>query len=461
MGQLQLSVSSGTFNTFLKLLVLGSIRDVDENRQLIEIYCPNAFVRDTVEQRFWGQIKTILDSITEKKNELVFTVKAITTETTIKKALDKENSQPSLIFEEKTITNGKAERIRKAGLREFFTFENFAVSGSNQMAHAAAIAVSDNPGSAYNPLFLWGGVGVGKTHLMQAIGSKLLMREEAIKVVYCSGEEFTNDIVEGIKTKSMEKVREKYRKVQLLLLDDIQFIAGKETVQEEFFHTFNAIQKVGGQVVLTSDRQPHEIAKLEDRLRSRFEAGLIVDISPPDFALRSAITLIKAEQKGIMISTDIAQVIAQSAESARKIEGVLMKLLTIKNIKGQEITMETIKGILEIKDDLSQNQARIVTPNSILDLVADNFGITVSQLKGSRRTTHVVLPRMIAMYLMRADLKFPFEEIGRVLGGRDHSTVMHAVNKMETAVISDDKLRHQVGVIRKKIFGENVDKLIN
>jgi len=451
LGQLRLNVSEGTFTTFLKPLVLGEIKKIDEGRQLAEICCPNAFIRDTAEQRFWGQIKTTMDEICEIKTELLFSVKAVLAREDL--VLEKNGEGlGGTLFDSGRAEKDFSGRLRKAGLGEAFTFDAFAVSGSNQMAHAAAFAVSNKPGTAYNPLFVWGGVGVGKTHLMHAIGIKLITKNVDIRIIYCSGEEFTNDIVEGIKTKSMDRVRGKYRKLQLLLLDDIQFIAGKEAVQEEFFHTFNDIQRQGGQVVMTSDRPPAEIARLEDRLRSRFEAGLTVDISPPDFALRSAITLIKAEQKGLSISNEIAQTIAQHADSARKIEGVLTKLITIVGLEGGSVNEESVRRALDIKEE--NGERRIFTPGAVLDLVAEKYGVSVGQIKGSRRNRPLVVPRMLAMYILRADLKFPFEEIGRIIGGRDHSTVMHAVGKIESNLEQDVSLRHSVGEIRKKLFGE-------
>jgi chromosomal replication initiator protein len=466
LGQLRLNVSEGTYSTFLKSLTVGTVRDIDSERQLVDIKCPNTFIRNTVEQRFWGQIKTILDEVTAKKNELVFSVRVGEVDNTLGNSTNKterpmKDAEVLSIFEEKSdnITMGLA---KKAGIREFFTFETFAVSSSNQMAHAAAIAVTDKPGTAYNPLFLWGGVGVGKTHLMQAIGNSLVRKTKDTKMLYCSGEEFTNDIVEGIKTKSMDRVRGKYRRLHLFLLDDIQFIAGKEAVQEEFFHTFNDIQSEGGQIVMTSDRQPHEISKLEDRLRSRFEAGLIVDISPPDFGLRSAITLIKAEQKGLDITSEIAQTIAQFADSARKIEGVLMKIQSFVSLSKEEITVEAVKKILGAADE-SISATKILTPSVILDTVASQYEVTVASIKGVKRNSSIVLPRMVAMYLLRLDLKFPFEEIGRIIGGRDHSTVIHAVEKIENVLDKDPNVRASISQIRKKIFGEaatNVESMV-
>jgi len=252
-----------------------------------------------------------------------------------------------LFKREEELEDNFLEEIKRSRLRPFFTFENFAVSSSNQMAWAAGEAVAKTPGTAYNPLFLWGGVGVGKTHLMNAVGYEIKKKNRIKSVYFCTGEDFTNDIVEGIRNKTTQKFRNKYRKLDALLIDDIQFIAGKDTVQEEFFHTFNAIISAGGQIILTSDRPPHEISKLEERLKSRFEAGLIVDIAPPDFELRCAITQIKTKEKNLDLSSEIIQMIAGNLDSARKIEGFLIRLKSEAIInKNIPLTAERISQLL-------------------------------------------------------------------------------------------------------------------
>jgi chromosomal replication initiator protein len=286
---------------------------------------------------------------------------------------------------------------------------------------------------------------------MQGIGHTLLARGEG-PILFCSGEEFTNDLVEGIRLKSTEKVRSKYRRVKLLLIDDVQFIAGKATVQEEFFHTFNAIGREGGQVVMTSDKPPAEIARLEERLRSRFGAGMIVDVGPADFEMRTAILLIKAKQKKVNLPMETAQAIAANTEGVRELEGVLIKLLTEAEVTGQPISMNMAEQVMKISQSRS-GTAKVVTPTEVIQLVSDYFGVGVAQIKGERRTKTIVVPRQILMYLLRFDLRLPFEEVGRLVGGRDHSTVMHAADKIKVQMERDEMIKNQVGQLRNKLLG--------
>jgi chromosomal replication initiator protein len=303
------------------------------------------------------------------------------------------------------------------------------------MAWAATQAVSENPGRAYNPLFLWGGVGVGKTHLMNAVGMEILKKDMNAKVFACTGEDFTNDIISGIRNKTTQVFRDKYRKLQVLFVDDIQFIAGKDSVQEEFFHTFNAITAGGGQVILTSDRPPSEIAKLEERLRSRFEAGLIVDIAPPDFELRSAIIQIKAKEKQIDIPDEIISLIAGNLDSARKIEGFLVRLSSEIKVKNTTISQDLVKILLMRGGEEIRPRANIA-PDAIVQAVCAYFNVSKRALLGPARARIVARPRQMLMYLLRTETGMPLEEVGRMVG-RDHSTVIHAVDKI-TALASED-----------------------
>jgi chromosomal replication initiator protein len=317
------------------------------------------------------------------------------------------------------------------------------------MAHAAAEAVSQSLGSAYNPLFVWGGVGVGKTHLMAAVGNYILKKDPDKKVFFCTGEDFTNDIVEGIRNKTTQAFRNKYRKLDLLLIDDIQFIAGKDTVQEEFFHTFNAVTSVGGQIILTSDRPPSEISKLEERLRSRFEAGLIVDIAPPDFELRSAITQIKAKEKGVDLTSEQAQMIAANSESARKIEGILTKILTEIHVKKVVVTNELIESLFA--KNFEAGKITRSSPEQVTEAVSKYYQVGKRLLLGDSRARPIARPRQVLMYLLRTQLGVPLEEIGRVVGGRDHTTVMHAVEKITQLATEDVQMREDILKIKSVI----------
>jgi chromosomal replication initiator protein len=440
---LKINLSSASFATWFAQTFVVQMRGVAKNRQIAEIGCPSSFVRNTIETRYYGLIKEALDQATGKSNDLVFVVKQ-------GKKPAKKGEEP--LFEVKKEKTGKSETIKKAGLRSDFNFDSFAVSSTNQMAHAAATAVAKTPGKAYNPLFLYGGVGVGKTHLMQAIAIAVLTRNPKAKVIYCTGEDFTNEIIDAIQTKATREFKQKYRSAKLLLIDDIQFIAGKTAVQEEFFHTFNALHRIGGQIILTSDRRPDEIAKLEDRLRSRFEGGLTIDIQKPNFELRTAIVLIKAQQKGVNVPMDAAQLIASNITSTRRLEGVLTRLISESKLKNEPITPSLASAILGHVNNVGVPR-KLIKPREMMRAVASYFNLKLSELTGSRRTKPIVVPRQILMYLLRTELKVPLMEIGRLLGGRDHTTIMHGVDKITKLLPESEDLRVDISGIKQKAYG--------
>ena len=346
--------------------------------------------------------------------------------------------------------------IQRIGLREDFVFETYAVSSSNEMAHAAAQAVSTDLGKSYNPLFIYGGVGVGKTHLMQAVAIEALRRDPKMKLIFCMGEEFTNEIIDAIQQKTTREFKQRYRQVKGLFIDDIQFIAGKTTVQEEFFHTFNAILKSGGQVVMTSDRPPSEIKMLEARLRSRFEAGLLVDVGNPDFELRAAIVLIKAKQRKLNLTMEMAQTIAGNIDSARQIEGFLVKLTTETSLHKRTLSQEMVLSLLGKASNSSHassgDSPPPLRPFEVIRGVADHFGINTKLLRGGGRSQKLVVPRHIAMYLLRVDYRLPLMEIGSLFSGRDHTTVMHAVEKVTQQLQDMETLRLDIGEVRKHLY---------
>jgi len=442
---IKISVSPAIFSTWFLQTHLSSLKDFGE-RVMAEVGCPTSFAKNTLESRYFGLVQDSLTKVLGKNCDLVFSVK----ENPDKVKHDNNITSP-LFMEEKEDENF-LERLQRARIRPSFTFENFAVSSSNQMAHAAAQAVSQSLGSAYNPLFIWGGVGVGKTHLMVSVGNYTLKNSPDKKVLFCTGEDFTNDIVEGIRNKTTQAFRNRYRKLDLLLIDDIQFIAGKDTVQEEFFHTFNAVTSAGGQIILTSDRPPSEISKLEERLRSRFEAGLIVDIAPPDFELRCAITQIKAKEKGLNITSEQAQMIAANTESARKIEGILTRLLTEVHLKKTPITNDLIESAVGKNPDTT---AQIVkrSPHEVTEAVSKYYQVGKRLILGESRARPIARPRQVLMYLLRTQLGIPLEEVGRLVGGRDHTTVMHAVEKITQLATNDVQIREDILKIKQSVWG--------
>lgn len=340
---------------------------------------------------------------------------------------------------------------RQVGLRLDYTFTTFAVSTTNEMAHAAASAVSNNPGGAYNPLFLYGGVGVGKTHLMHAIGNNILHNNPDIRILYCTGEEFTNEIVAAIQNKKGLKFKDKYRAAQVLLIDDVQFIAGKNAVQEEFFHTFNALTKQNSQIVLTSDRPPHEINLLEDRLRSRFEAGLMIDIQQPSFELRTAILLIKSSASNLQIPMDLAQLIASRVDSARRIEGILSKIRSEVELKKRTINEQLIEEMLGAENKEQRKKRLKVSPSDVLRVVANHYHVKQAAIKGQRRVQNLVQARHVAMYLLKEELQMPLVEIGRWFSNRDHTSALHAIRKVGDELQNNDLLQRDISALRMSL----------
>ncbi len=440
LSALKTDVSEGSFNTYLKNTQLVGVTE-SGGKNICEIGCNSAFIKNTIEQRYWGQINLELERVTNNKCELIIKVQAKKNEDgeTLKGPLFEENKRDYL-----------TEGIQRANLREDYNFDNYAVAGSNQMAYAAAQAVAKKIGSTYNPLFIYGGVGVGKTHLMQAIGH-VVIRSGERAVLCCSGEEFTNDLVEAIRFKSTDKVRSKYRKVKLLMIDDVQFIAGKPTVQEEFFHTFNTILKEGGQVVMTSDKPPGEIAKLEERLKSRFGAGLIVDIGPADFELRTAILLIKAKQRNFPLEMEMAQLIAANIDGVRELQGFLIKMETEEHLKNRKLDKPELQALLKI-GEAGNGKRKIITPMEVMTIVGSYYGVGIQQLKSERRTKTLAWPRQILMYFLRQELRLPLVEVGRLVGGRDHTTVLHATDKVKLELDQNQNFLAEFGELKRKIF---------
>lgn len=435
---IKVSVSKPTFNTWFSQTHISDVKKI-EDRYIIEVGCGTSFAKATIESRYQALIQDALTKTLSSKCDVVFIVKS--------KEINTRNTTPTPLFQEEVGKSEISNLLSKSKIRNQYTFENFAVSSSNQMAFAAAEAVSNEPSTAYNPLFIWGGVGVGKSHLMNAVGYSLIQKSNGSSILFCTGEDFTNDIVEGIRSKTTAAVRNKYRKLDALCIDDIQFIAGKDTVQEEFFHTFNALVSTGGQVILTSDRPPSEISKLEERLRSRFEAGLIVDIGNPDFELRCAITQIKAIERGMDIPNDLIQLIAGNIHAAREIEGFLIKLSSEVKLKREKLDLDLIERILNRKDGVQVKMIKS-NPQEVVGAVADYYSVGKRQLIGTSRARVIARPRQILMYLLRMELKLPYQEIGRLIGGRDHTTVMHAVDKITHMSSSDVQIRADIRGIK-------------
>ena len=331
------------------------------------------------------------------------------------------------------------------GLFSRYTFERFVVGGNNQLAEAACHAVADNPGRLYNPLFLYGGVGLGKTHLMHAIGHDVLASPDDRRVAYVSSEQFTNELIQAIRRGNTEEFRARYRKIDLLLVDDVHFLKGKESTQEEFFHTFNSLYDAQRQIVVTSDRPPREMEGVEQRLVSRFEWGLVVDLRPPDFETRMAILRAKAEDEGLVLDDDVIEYIAHSCSSSvRELEGAVLKLLAVSSVWNQEITFDFAKRVLALRRREQRDRAPIASPARITQCVAQSWRVRPDALSSKARTRTVTEARHVAMFAIRELLGTPLTEIGNLFGGRDHSTVLYSIRKVEGRMMDDPDFRYRV-----------------
>lgn len=432
LSEIQIDVSTGTYLMYFKHTNLLSLEN-----GVATISVPTFIIADQLEKKYSTLIKAVLDKKTGSKTSVIFTYSGGQKRT-------KKDEGP--LF---ATAPAPTERVVNPRIKAENVFESLAVSDSNQLAYTASLAVADAPGKKYNPLFLYGTVGVGKTHLMHAIANRVLSKNPRAQILYLTTEEFTNEVVEAIMNKSTVNIRKKFRHTDLLLLDDIQFLAGKEKVQEELFHTFNALIDGGGQIVFSSDRPPSEIKKIEARLASRFEGGLTVDIEPPDFELRTAILLLKSRKRDIDLNPEIAKIIAEKIEDTRALEGFLLKLITIQLTHPGPIQEEDVLRLLG--ERVEKN--RFLHPDTVISMICSFYNIKPTQLKGDRRDAIFVKPRQICMYLLKQDLKLSFKEIGNLLGGRDHTTVIHGVEKIEELLGSEDRTKEEVGVLRRQLTG--------
>ena len=343
--------------------------------------------------------------------------------------------------------------IQNANLNPRYTFDTFVVGANNNLAHAASLAVAESPGEIYNPLFIYGGVGLGKTHLMHSIAHFILKNNPKAKILYVTSEKFTNELIDAIRNKnniSTTEFREKYRNNDVLLNDDIQFIIGKESTQEEFFHTFNALHESKKQIIISSDKPPKEIETLEERLRSRFEWGLTVDIQSPDYETRMAILRKKEELEGYNIDNEVIKYIATNIKSnIRELEGALTKIVALSKLNKKEITIELAEEAL--KDLISPGEVKNITPEYIVSMVAEQYEVSPEEIISQKRSRNIARPRQVVMYLCRNMLNIPLQEVGRALGGRDHTTIMHGVDKITEELKTDASLQNTIDILKKKI----------
>jgi chromosomal replication initiator protein len=460
LAEIELSISKPNFNTWFKNTGIISI-----NEGQVVICVPSTFAKSWIQDKFHKSIIQSLERVTEKPiRKLDYRIDSLRNilreeQNTAKPTLS-VGSEGTPALPETFNENSASDAISTTSNGSFvlnpkYNFDNFIVGKTNELAFAAAQAVVGKPGTSYNPLFIYGGVGLGKTHLTQAIGNELLKKNPNLSIMYVSAEKFSNDFIASIKEGTGKDFQNKYRHIDLLLIDDIQFIAGKDRTQESFFHTFNELHQQNKQIVLTSDRPPKAIPALEDRLKSRFGWGMIADIQPPDFETRTAILEKKCEEKNFPLSLAILQTIASVVQSnIRELEGALNKIIVFHQLKNFEPTPESIKNLISGGESVSMRN--IITPLQLIEAVAQVYNLTIEDLSGKSREKKVALPRQIIMFLMREELKMSYPAIGEELGGRDHTTAIHAHEKISKEIENDLKLKQDVEMIKQRLYINNV-----
>ena len=445
-GELAISLSEASFGSWVRPCFIDSINDIDEERLLIQLATPSSFHQKTVDERFYGQIKQVLEKQTGKKCELAIIVKQMTADEQKPKGGGEEKKMG--LFNTVEQQRLSEEEAMRNGLNPRFTFENFIVGGANNLAYAAGRGVADSPGSKHNPLFIWGGVGVGKTHLMHAIGRAMISKGKVIKIV--TSEQFTNEFIATVRSKTIGDFKKKYRNVDALMIDDIQFIAGKEGTQEEFFHTFNELYSKGKQIIMTCDRKPQDIDGLEERLSSRFLGGLTVDIGLPDYEMRMGILTQKSQELGAEVENGALELLATTMNTnTRELEGTLMRLLSVAAIHNSKLDKELVERELGVKEKRNERKMR---PQEVISVVAKLFEYKNRDLLGKSRKAELVRVRHICMFILRIEMGLQLERVADLMGGRDHTTVMHAVDKMEREFNTSQKVREQIMKVKQALY---------
>lgn len=425
-------ITLANYQTWFSKTKLERVEDT-----LMVILVPSSFVKESLVTKYLPLIHSAIEEVFGQTFTIDFKVDS---------SLNRTGGEEEAEFD----FGRRVPDLSQTGLNPKYTVENFMVGLSNNLAYAAAQAVIANPGISYNPLFIYGGTGVGKTHLMQGIGNALIKKNSYLKIIYCSSERFMNDLVQGIQTKRTGDFRAKYRNCGLLLVDDVQFISGRDSTQEEFFHTFNELQAKNTQIILTSDRPPNDIQKLEGRLASRFQGGLMVDIQLPDFDTRVAILRTKCRERGENIPEESLTLLAELVETnARELEGRLIQLIQIAKLSNQPLTIDFVRSYL------GKPQTSTMKPDhkKVFTEVNRYFNIKMADMTGPRRKKELVLPRQLAMYLLHEECKIPYERIGDLLGGRDHTTILYGVEKIREAQIRDREIQRILIEIKQTLTG--------
>lgn len=435
LDEIELTVSKPNFLTFFKPTTLLTLEN-----NVATIGTPSAMIMNMLQKRFSPLIKDLLNKQTGQNITIIFIPK-----TPVKEKPLEEQTAPLFSSRETAVQPRPLTRVRPD-----YTFEALAVSQSNQLAVVSAQNVAQHLGKTYNPLFIYGPVGVGKTHLMQAIANEVYKKDNSLKIIYITSEEFTNEVVEAIRSSDTGRMKKRFRSANLLIIDDVQFIAGKDRVQEELFHTFNILIDNTAQIVLSSDRPPSEIKKLEARLSSRFAGGLTVDVESPDFETRTAIVLKKAERFGFELSIEVAKIIAEKEQDVRSLEGALLRVITEASTKKETITTSFATSAL---DEGEKEKKSVLHPDDVIKSTCEFYGIKPTQLRSPKRNASLVKARQVTMYLLYKELGITYMEIGNLLGGRDHTTIMHGVDKMVKLAVEDNALQREIMGISKGLRG--------
>jgi chromosomal replication initiator protein len=447
LGEIELTVSHATFTTWFKNTEL-----VDNNENNVVISVPNIFAKKQFEVKFNNQIKEILSKNGVTPQQIIYTINTSGKRTRLNRETTTNLSSVTTadeLLKPATNNSPRSSSATIGGLNPRYTFDNFIVGSSNDLAYTASRAVATSPGTKYNPIYLYGGVGLGKTHLMQAIGNEIIKNDPSKRILYISSETFVSEFLDHIRFKK-KGFSEKYRNTDVLIVDDMQFIAGKEKTQEEFFHTFNHLHQNNKQIIISSDKPPKSIPTLTERLRSRFEMGMAIDIQMPDFETRCAILNIKASLSGVTLKQETIEYLATNIKTnIRELEGALNQLLAYAEMRGIEPDISTAEGLL---GNIRHSRPQHISSKQIIDRTAKHFQIDVSEICSAKRDKHIVVPRQIAMYLLRSELHLSFPKISNELGRKDHTTAIHSVEKIEKAIKLDFVIREQVSAIREKLY---------
>lgn len=439
LAQIQFNISQANFATWFK-----NTGVISKKEGAVWVSVPNSFSKEWLEGKYNKAILKILRSLDEEIKEVIYVV---------------DKSGPKVSQKEKTVLIPESDQLefpefkadKETNLNPRYTFENFIVGSFNELPQAAATAVAKDPGLVYNPLFIYGGVGLGKTHLLQAIGNEVMKNSSQKKVRYMPAEKFTSEVVTAIRNHSMENLKSKYRFLDVLIIDDVQFLAGKEKTQEEFFHTFNALYENNRQIVLSSDRPPKSIPALEERLRSRFEGGMIADISLPDFETRIAILKTKSQERKVEPPEDVLNYIAANIQrNIREMEGALNRLIAYQKLNNQPPDLEITKTLLK---KIIASPVKLTNPKKIIQTVAEFYDLKEKDILASSRKREIIKPRHVAIYLLRDELKCSYPFIGKKIGGKDHTTVIHGYKKICKEISHNEALKEEINLLRQRIYG--------